>query len=376
LPHILMGLLNDESKPEAIWWLPGEKEFAINADLFPTHVLEEYFPGSKYASFIRRLHKLGFSRQTRVLKKVYGAHIPQHAVAFRHDKFQRDKPELLGQLTSAAMRAERKKAAAGSVASSVGTSSPLLAPATAHHEAASLAETETVASLLPPAAISFTHAAAAVMPSGVGGLAGAGGAHAALLQLELQKQRAQQEQQLLLQQREYETQLQLQAAAASGEDGEAGAAGNNDNLILYLQEMRRQEAEADFQRMEHERMVQLFLHRQQQMEQQAQAAAAMEEQLALRRQMLAASLYQEQAQRQQMELQMQQQGMGGAYGGAGAGREEASQASQSPYLSAYAAAGQQQPPSFDALSEHADLPLLLRLRLMQQQQQEGYPAHY
>lgn len=58
LQHILMQLLNEETEPEAIWWLPGEKEFAIDADVFPTRVLEVYFPGSKYASFIRRLHKL------------------------------------------------------------------------------------------------------------------------------------------------------------------------------------------------------------------------------------------------------------------------------------------------------------------------------
>lgn len=96
LQHILMKLLNDESAPEAIWWLPGEKEFAINADKFPA-VLDAHLPGTKYASFIRRLHKLGFSRQTRSLKKVYGT-LPEHAVAFHHEKFRRDQPHLMDEL--------------------------------------------------------------------------------------------------------------------------------------------------------------------------------------------------------------------------------------------------------------------------------------
>jgi hypothetical protein len=58
LPQTLMKLLQDESAPEALWWLPGGKEFAIDANVFPSKVLEVYFPGCKYASFIRRVHKM------------------------------------------------------------------------------------------------------------------------------------------------------------------------------------------------------------------------------------------------------------------------------------------------------------------------------
>lgn len=57
LQHILMQLLNDESAPDAIWWLPGEQEFAVHSERFPA-VLDKYLPGTKYASFIRRLHKM------------------------------------------------------------------------------------------------------------------------------------------------------------------------------------------------------------------------------------------------------------------------------------------------------------------------------
>jgi HSF-type DNA-binding len=58
LPQTLMKLLQDGTVPEALWWLPGGKEFAIDANLFPSKVLEVYYPGCKYASFIRRVHKM------------------------------------------------------------------------------------------------------------------------------------------------------------------------------------------------------------------------------------------------------------------------------------------------------------------------------
>jgi HSF-type DNA-binding len=58
LPQTLMKLLLEGSAPEALWWLPGGNEFAIDAKVFPSKVLEVYFPGCKYASFIRRVHKM------------------------------------------------------------------------------------------------------------------------------------------------------------------------------------------------------------------------------------------------------------------------------------------------------------------------------
>ena len=58
LPVTLMKLLNDETAPDAIWWLPGScDEFAINSELFTNQVLGVHLPGSKYSAFMRRLRK-------------------------------------------------------------------------------------------------------------------------------------------------------------------------------------------------------------------------------------------------------------------------------------------------------------------------------
>ncbi|CAB9506804.1 HSF-type DNA-binding [Seminavis robusta] len=155
LPQTLMKLLIEGNASEAIWWLPGGNEFAINAALFPSQVLEVYFPGCKYASFIRRLHKMGFSRETRALKKVNGMKIPPNTVAFRHANFRSDRPELASDIKQRASgngsshkSAQAKKAAKSSVSSHSSRSSspseqqagsPVVRPASAsamHHDAA------------------------------------------------------------------------------------------------------------------------------------------------------------------------------------------------------------------------------------------------
>jgi HSF-type DNA-binding len=146
LQHILMKLLNDESNPEAIWWLPGEKEFAINADKFPA-VLDAHLPGTKYASFIRRLHKLGFSRQTRSLKKVYGT-LPEHAVAFHHEKFRRDRPELMEELKNGYWKEAKARKSRGEA--SVTTRSPSPPPAVVGVPVSSLSLSDTPKKPGPP----------------------------------------------------------------------------------------------------------------------------------------------------------------------------------------------------------------------------------
>lgn len=58
LPVTLMKLLNDETAPDAIWWLPGsDDEFAINSELFASQVLGVHLPAAKYSAFMRRLRK-------------------------------------------------------------------------------------------------------------------------------------------------------------------------------------------------------------------------------------------------------------------------------------------------------------------------------
>lgn len=56
-PDRLYELLNTEAAPDSLYWLPGGKAFAIDQDNFATEVLDKYFQATKFASFIRRLHK-------------------------------------------------------------------------------------------------------------------------------------------------------------------------------------------------------------------------------------------------------------------------------------------------------------------------------
>jgi HSF-type DNA-binding len=56
-PDRLYELLNADSAPSSLYWLPGGKAFAIDQDNFATEVLDRYFQATKFASFIRRLHK-------------------------------------------------------------------------------------------------------------------------------------------------------------------------------------------------------------------------------------------------------------------------------------------------------------------------------
>ena len=53
----LMELLNDNSVPEALWWL-DDHTFAADPKFFQTQVLDPYFRGTKYASFLRTMHKM------------------------------------------------------------------------------------------------------------------------------------------------------------------------------------------------------------------------------------------------------------------------------------------------------------------------------
>jgi len=68
----LMELLNDRSVPQALWWIkakkpaPGEDghgsedadTFAVDPKYFQSQVLDPYFRGTKYASFLRTMHKM------------------------------------------------------------------------------------------------------------------------------------------------------------------------------------------------------------------------------------------------------------------------------------------------------------------------------
>ena len=64
-PEKLMHALIEHSDEEAVAWLPDGKSFVIvNPDLFCDDVLSNVFKISKYASFVRKLHRWGFVRLT------------------------------------------------------------------------------------------------------------------------------------------------------------------------------------------------------------------------------------------------------------------------------------------------------------------------
>ena len=70
-PEKLMEALMEHSDEEAVAWLPDGKSFVIvNPDLFCEDVLSNVFKVSKYASFVRKLHRWGFVRLTSGTGKV------------------------------------------------------------------------------------------------------------------------------------------------------------------------------------------------------------------------------------------------------------------------------------------------------------------
>lgn len=56
-PDRLYELLHTDAAPKSLFWLPGGKAFAIEQETFSSEVLDKYFQATKFASFVRRLHK-------------------------------------------------------------------------------------------------------------------------------------------------------------------------------------------------------------------------------------------------------------------------------------------------------------------------------
>lgn len=57
-PEKLMSAITDYGNEESVAWLPDGKSFVVvNPDLFCSQVLNKIFKGSKYASFVRKLHR-------------------------------------------------------------------------------------------------------------------------------------------------------------------------------------------------------------------------------------------------------------------------------------------------------------------------------
>jgi hypothetical protein len=84
-PEKLIQAMIENSDEEAVAWLPDGKSFVIvNPDVFCDDVLNKVFKESKYASFVRKLHRWGFVRLTS----------GTGTDCFHHPLFQRHRPDL------------------------------------------------------------------------------------------------------------------------------------------------------------------------------------------------------------------------------------------------------------------------------------------
>jgi hypothetical protein len=91
-PEKLMQSMMEYADEEAVAWLPDGKSFVIvNPDLFCDDVLNKVFKESKYASFVRKLHRWGFVRLTS----------GTGTDCFHHPQFQRNRKEMAGKITCA-----------------------------------------------------------------------------------------------------------------------------------------------------------------------------------------------------------------------------------------------------------------------------------
>jgi len=88
-PVKLMEALIENPNEEAIAWLPDGKSFVIvQPDLFCAEVLRGVFKESKYASFVRKLHRWGFVRLTS----------GTGTDCFHHPMFQQNQMELASRI--------------------------------------------------------------------------------------------------------------------------------------------------------------------------------------------------------------------------------------------------------------------------------------
>ena len=91
-PEKLMQAMMEYGDEEAVAWLPDGKSFVIvNPELFCNEVLSRFFKESKYASFVRKLHRWGFVRLTS----------GTGTDCFHHPGFQKNRKEMAGRIVCA-----------------------------------------------------------------------------------------------------------------------------------------------------------------------------------------------------------------------------------------------------------------------------------
>jgi hypothetical protein len=55
-----MQLINDNTIPEYVGWIENEEAISFRTEGFQKQVLDKYFQGLKYDSFIRKLNRCKF----------------------------------------------------------------------------------------------------------------------------------------------------------------------------------------------------------------------------------------------------------------------------------------------------------------------------
>jgi HSF-type DNA-binding len=87
----LFDILSNEENAATISWLPHGNGFVIHKKkAFANEILPKHFKASKFTSFTRKLNRWGFSRAPR----------GPETGAYFHKLFNRDKPEMVLQMTS------------------------------------------------------------------------------------------------------------------------------------------------------------------------------------------------------------------------------------------------------------------------------------
>jgi hypothetical protein len=99
-PEKLMASMMEFADEEAVAWLPDGKSFVIvNPDIFCDEVLSKVFKESKYASFVRKLHRWGFVRLTS----------GTGTDCFHHPQFQRNRKEMAAKISCAPRAGDKEK---------------------------------------------------------------------------------------------------------------------------------------------------------------------------------------------------------------------------------------------------------------------------
>ena len=102
-PERLLSIIEDERYNRALWWNPDGTAFCVIPRGFTDYVLKNHFQGTKFESFTRKLNRWGF-------KRILDDFFPSESVAYKHECFQKGKPELLKQMNGGKKKEKRIQA--------------------------------------------------------------------------------------------------------------------------------------------------------------------------------------------------------------------------------------------------------------------------